>query len=219
MNSIVVLTHSHSATWNKAKSDKDTGNYWSWFETIRLVYLNNCWLFINNLFTASQMWCSTVLLPLIIGELVDSQDVDWECFCLLLTITNYAFAPVTTEDAAMFLKEKINDFQWDLSQFSHYTKAALCCTPARADDYISQLTVNLLWNWCVFLHNRYGPPVRYWCMWFEAKHAYFKSLAHRIKNFKNIPKSQVSRHQHKMCYVLSTGKHFCLKETNCGKIK
>ena len=55
------------------------------------------------------MWCLAVLLPLIIGELVDSQDVHWECFCLLLTITNCVFAPVTTEDAAMFLKEKINE--------------------------------------------------------------------------------------------------------------
>ena len=56
-------------------------------------------------------------------------------------------------------------------------------------------------------------------MRFEAKHAYFKSLAHRIKSFKNISKSLANRHQHKMCYVLSTGKNFCYKETHYGKIR
>ena len=40
-------------------------------------------------------------------------------------------------------------------------------------------------------------------MRFEAKHSYFKSLAHRVKCFKNIPKTLAVRHQHLMCYTLS----------------
>ena len=67
------------------------------------------------------------------------------------------------------------------------------------------------------IYNRYGPPVRYWCMRFEAKHAYFKSLALRIKNFKNIAKSLATRHQHKMCYLLSAGKNFFLKVSHLVK--
>ena len=47
---------------------------------------------------------------------------------------------------------------------------------------------------------RYGPPVRFWCMRFEGKHNYFKDLAHRIKCFKNIPKTMAIRHQNLMCY-------------------
>ena len=50
---------------------------------------------------------------------------------------------------------------------------------------------------------RCGPPSRYWCMRFEAKNSYFKDLAHRIKNFKNIPKSLAHRHQAWPCYIYS----------------
>ena len=49
---------------------------------------------------------------------------------------------------------------------------------------------------------RYGPPVHYWCMRFEGKHSFFKDLAGRIKNFKNIAKSLAQRHQTWICYYL-----------------
>ena len=51
---------------------------------------------------------------------------------------------------------------------------------------------------------RYGPLVRYWCMRFEGKHNYFKDLAHRVKCFKNIPKTMALRHQNLMCYHFGT---------------
>jgi len=61
------------------------------------------------------------------------------------------------------------------------------------------LTVFFFWDaFC-----RCGPPSRYWCMRFEAKNSYFKDLAHRIKNFKNIPKSLAHRHQAWSCYIYS----------------
>ena len=44
---------------------------------------------------------------------------------------------------------------------------------------------------------------RYWCMRFEGKHNYFKDLAHRIKQFKNIAMSLSHRHQQLVCYQLS----------------
>ena len=48
-------------------------------------------------------------------------------------------------------------------------------------------------------------PLSHWCMCFEAKHNYFKSLAHRVKSFKNIPKTMASRHRKLICYNLSNG--------------
>ena len=39
-------------------------------------------------------------------------------------------------------------------------------------------------------------------MRFESKHNYFKDLAHRVKNFKNIPKTMAERHQEALCYHL-----------------
>jgi len=43
---------------------------------------------------------------------------------------------------------------------------------------------------CTF---RFGPLVRHWTMRYEAKHSYFKTLAHTLGNFTNI-----SQH---VCYL------------------
>ena len=64
----------------------------------------------------------------------------------------------------------------------------------------------------LFLYDRCGPLVRYWCMRFEGKHNYFKDLAHHVKCFKNIAKTLATRHQHLMCSYLGTstpGSPFC----------
>lgn len=50
-------------------------------------------------------------------------------------------------------------------------------------------------------------------MRFEGKHNYFKDLAHRVKCFKNIPKSLASRHQRLVCYQFATDS---VKETLFG---
>ena len=50
---------------------------------------------------------------------------------------------------------------------------------------------------------RCGPMTRYWCMRFEGKHNYFKDLAHRTKQCKNIAMSLSNRHQQLVCYQLS----------------
>ena len=47
---------------------------------------------------------------------------------------------------------------------------------------------------------RCGPITRYWRM---KLHNYFKDLAHRIKQFKNIAKSLSHCHQQLVCYQLS----------------
>ncbi len=44
-----------------------------------------------------------------------------------------------------------------------------------------------------------GPLKSFWCMRFEAKHSYFKSLQRRIRNFINPPKTLATRHQQWQC--------------------
>ncbi len=48
---------------------------------------------------------------------------------------------------------------------------------------------------------RFGPLVLFWCMRFEGKHSYFKDLAHRVKCFKNIPKTMAHLHQELLCFT------------------
>jgi hypothetical protein len=45
---------------------------------------------------------------------------------------------------------------------------------------------------------QFGPPIRYSCMRFEAKHRYFKRLATK-QNFLNLSKSLASRYQNDEC--------------------
>ena len=51
---------------------------------------------------------------------------------------------------------------------------------------------------------RYGPLVRHWTMRYEAKHAYFKTLAQSMGNFINVPYSLAMRHQQLQCYQSSS---------------
>ena len=56
----------------------------------------------------------------------------------------------------------------------------------------------------LFFFCRYGPLVRFWCMRFEGKHNYFKDIAHRVKNYKNIAKTMAERHQQFSCYSMNS---------------
>ena len=47
-----------------------------------------------------------------------------------------------------------------------------------------------------------------WCMRFEAKHSYFKKMANTLGNYKNLPKSLASRHQHLVSYQMSNPERF-----------
>jgi hypothetical protein len=49
----------------------------------------------------------------------------------------------------------------------------------------------------------YGPPTKYWCMRYEGKHAYFKQIAIRSNNYKNLSKTLSIRHQFRQCLFLS----------------
>ena len=53
-------------------------------------------------------------------------------------------------------------------------------------------------------------------MRYEAKHSYFKDLAQKIKNFKNISKSLAERHQRLVCYQF-LGSQSLVKELGTGK--
>jgi hypothetical protein len=65
--------------------------------------------------TASQLWCLARLLPLFTGEQIDEGDPHWENFLLMLTIVDYCFAPLVSEDWATYLRMIINDHHKEFS--------------------------------------------------------------------------------------------------------
>ena len=69
---------------------------------------------------------------------------------------------------------------------------------------------------CALSFCRFGTLVKFWCMRFEGN--YFKDLAHRVKSFKNIPKTMAYRHQELVCYYVNSihdNSPFC-KENKAG---
>ena len=62
---------------------------------------------------------------------------------------------------------------------------------------------NNILNLLFFIFRR-GPLVRNWAMRFEAKHNYFKKLANKINNFKNVTYSLAKRHQSLQAYLMQT---------------
>ena len=61
------------------------------------------------LIVATQMWCLARLLPLIIGSNIPQNEPHWENFLLMLTITDYLFAPAASKDIAAYLKSLIQE--------------------------------------------------------------------------------------------------------------
>lgn len=49
----------------------------------------------------------------------------------------------------------------------------------------------------------YGPSTRYWCMRFESRHAYFKQVAIRSNNYKNVAQTLATRYQLKQSLFMS----------------
>ena len=165
------------------------------------------------------MWCHTRLLPLVINELIPQQDSKWDNFTLMLTIW-HSFAPVTSEVVVPYLRTPINDHHEAFSELypscpiiskMHYflwLAAQVHALYMYIDNNVkakslifhvievasSLFIINLLYTGVAQQANTA------WCMRFESKHTYFKSLSHRVKSFKNI---FASRHQTIMCYYLA----------------
>uniref|UniRef100_A0A1X7UTH9 Uncharacterized protein n=1 Tax=Amphimedon queenslandica TaxID=400682 RepID=A0A1X7UTH9_AMPQE len=53
--------------------------------------------------TASQIWCWARIVPLIIHDLVPMNESHWDNFLLLLTATDYVFAPTLANRKASYL--------------------------------------------------------------------------------------------------------------------
>ena len=57
----------------------------------------------HRLHVASQMWCLSMLLPLIIHEWIPGGNCDWELFCDLIKIVDIVFAPIITKGTTTYL--------------------------------------------------------------------------------------------------------------------
>lgn len=137
--------------------------------------------------TASQKWCLFRFFSLMFGDIVPEQNEHWEVYLLLRSIVDITFADVIPHDHLAYLQDQIRFF---LSSFAALYPGAV----------IPKLHFMLHYPRLI---GELGPLKQYWCMRYEAKHQYMKTIARRNQNFINICKSIAERHQLLQSFELS----------------
>ncbi|XP_040066142.2 uncharacterized protein LOC120839841 [Ixodes scapularis] len=155
--------------------------------------------------TASQKWCLFRLLPQIFGDSVPPDNPHWLVYVAYRHCIDIILAERIPRDCISYLQIKIQEF---LEAFTLLYPSA----PVTAK-------LHYLLHYPGFIQ-RFGPPRRYWGMRFEAKHAYFKTIASNVRNFRNICRTLSTRHQLLQAYELS-GKLFesCIETTGSVVVK
>lgn len=146
--------------------------------------------------SASQLWLMAINFPLIVGNLVDAGDETWHCFLLLLQISRLVFLDSISSSQLLILEQLIEEFiiAYKANFYQSYQKGN--------KNYLKKCEVTPKMHHLVH-YPRFirllGPLTSFWCMRFEAKHSYFKSLQRRIHNFINSPLTLATRHQQWQC--------------------
>lgn len=139
-----------------------------------------------------QMLVLLYVLPLIIGKYMTHDDVNWKLFILLLEILDIVFAPTLTAGNASYLAELIAEHHILFCKL--YPEARLKYKQHRMVHYPSVILKN-------------GPLSDMWVMRYEARHGYFKRLAHVVCNFRNVCKTLATRNQMRQAIVWSQPSH------------
>ena len=143
-------------------------------------------------------------LPLIIGDLVPTNDINWRCFLYLHDIIEICMSPCISAITISYLTELIAIHHEvfkecypsvQITPKIHY----LIHIPEQIRRFVYCFLdiMNILYSY------RFGPPIRYWCMRMEAKNGYSKKTA-GCGNFKNICLSFAVRHQRLLAFNLSS---------------
>ena len=129
--------------------------------------------------TASQMLVLIKILPFVLTSVVQKDNMYFQFMSELITIANILLSPLISIGSVLALKNLLQE------HFKRFTQLFPQCSVIPKQHYICHFPETIL---------RYGPPIRYSCMRFEAKHKQFKSLARKI-NFKNVTKSLAEDYQ------------------------
>uniref|UniRef100_A0A147BPB1 Uncharacterized protein n=1 Tax=Ixodes ricinus TaxID=34613 RepID=A0A147BPB1_IXORI len=138
--------------------------------------------------TASQKWCLFRLFPQIFASSIPEGNEHWEVYLLLREVVDIVLADELPAQSLSYLEVKIQEF----------LRAFVACYPSV--QLIPKLHYLIHYPRMISL---FGPLKQVWCMRFEAKHQYFKNIAARVKNYKNICKTLAERHQLLQSYEFS----------------
>lgn len=150
---------------------------------------------------AAQNWCLMRMLPLLIGDLIPEGDEFFSLILLLLQIMDIIFSPTVSTEHTVILENLIERI---------YVKFALLfplVSPINKFHHMIHYPQSI---------RNYGPPIRFWCMRYEAYHNIVKRVAHVNCNFINITKSIANHLQTIACHALLTDSIFHSEEPEFG---
>lgn len=156
--------------------------------------------------SASQLWLLAINFPLMVGHFVNTSDDAWHCFTVLLQICRIVFLDSISFFQIDQLEQLIEEFLIGYKNSFHQSY--------KKDNKNYGKKCRIIPKMHHLVHYpRYirllGPLKSFWCMRFEAKHSYFKTLQRRIRNYINPPKTLSTRHQQWQCNQFrSAGKTF-----------
>jgi hypothetical protein len=135
--------------------------------------------------SASQMWLLARIFPILVGDLIPSDDSHWNCFLKLLMICEICTAPVLSHDSAAYVEVLVEE---------HHTlfKTLYEETIIPKMHFMVHLAEQIL---------NYGPLIHTWTMRHEAKLRVIKRAA-RVSNYKNVCQTVAKRHQHLLCWYM-----------------
>ena len=130
--------------------------------------------------TATQNWSLLVLLPLLIGSMLDSSDEIWQFIVRLRQMCCYIFAPALHLVQISAMNDIIDDY---LNERKHLFPLQ----KLRPKHHILEHYA--------YLYLTFGPLINVWTLRFESKHQYFKRIIRYSQNFINVTKSLSYKHQ------------------------
>ena len=133
--------------------------------------------------TSAAMLTLISILPIIIGEAIPDDDTKYQNLLRLFQISHMITSPCTSLDTVGKLEQTIYTHHIEFKR--EYPKAAV--VPKM--HYLLHIPRQMI---------LFGPGRHQWCLRFEAKHAFFKSL--KSKSFKNLLKTLSKKHQTWLCY-------------------
>jgi hypothetical protein len=137
--------------------------------------------------SASDMWCFVRNLPLMIGHKIPRDNAYWKLLLMLLDIADIVFAPAITKKLSYFLAHLIDDHH-------AYFKELF-----PDERLLPKHHFSVHYPTCLV---KSGPPVRYWCVRFEARHSFLKELAKLSHDYRNICQTLAVRFQLSLANML-----------------
>lgn len=132
-------------------------------------------------------WALLRFLPLLIGHRIPESEKTWSVILELKDIVELLSSPSFTTETLCYLQAKISDHRQLLLEIFPGTRLR------PKHHYLEHYPV---------LIKKFGPPIEFWTIRFEAKHSFFKQVVHNTGNFKNILHTLATRHQLMLAYYL-----------------